>query len=38
MTDTNKILERVKKMVALGNDAGATEAERATSGGFKRLQ
>lgn len=31
MTDTNKILERVKKMVALGNDAGATEAERETA-------
>lgn len=31
MSDTNKILERVKKMVALGNDAGATEAERETA-------
>lgn len=31
MTDTNKILERVKKMVALGNDAAATEAERETA-------
>ena len=31
MNDTNKILERVKKMVALGNDAAATEAERETA-------
>lgn len=31
MADINKILDRVKKMLALGNDSGATEAERETS-------
>ena len=28
MSNLDKVLERVKKMVALGNDAGATEGER----------
>ena len=31
MSQENKILARVKKMLALGNDAGATEAERDTA-------
>lgn len=31
MNIENKVLERVKKMIALGNDAAATEAERETA-------
>ena len=31
MSIENKVLERVKKMIALGNDAAATEAERETA-------
>ncbi len=31
MTIDNKVLERIKKMIALGNDEGATEAERETA-------
>lgn len=31
MSVENKVLERVKKMIALGNDAAATEAERETA-------
>lgn len=31
MDNMNKVLERVKKMLALGNDSGATEGERETA-------
>jgi len=31
MSIENKVLERVKKMIALGNDSAATEAERETA-------
>ena len=31
MAANEKVLERIKKMLTLGNDAGATEAERETA-------